>query len=69
MYHGGPVGCEEVLCPRLPAQPHLVMAGRQLYKAARDGRVDNMRRLLDQGVHPDELFVSAAPAAAGGRMC
>ena len=45
----------------------LVMA-YQLYLAAINGRVDEVRRLLDQGVPPDEYRggVSAAPAAAGG---
>ena len=50
----------------------LVMAGRQLWEAACDGQVDDVRRLLDQGVHPDDEYrdyVSAAAAAAGGRMC
>ena len=45
------------------------MAGQQLYHAAGDGRVDEVRQLLDQGVPPDEYkdpHVSAAPAAAGG---
>ena len=43
------------------------MAGQQLFNAACGGRVDEVRRLLDQGVHPDEYkYVSAAPAAAGG---
>ena len=43
-------------------------AGLQLYWAARNGEVDEVRRLLDQGVPPDEFRdeVSAAPAAAGG---
>ena len=39
---------------------------QQLYGAARHGRVDEVRRLLDQGASLDELCVSAAPAAAGG---
>ena len=45
-----------------------VMAAEQLYNAAGDGRVDEVRRLLDHGVQPDEYrnWVSAAPAAAGG---
>ena len=41
-----------------------VMAGQQLWNAAYDGRVDEVRRLLDQGVPPDEYrddLVSAAP--------
>ena len=43
------------------------MAGQQLYNAAYNGRVDEVRRLLDQGAPPDEYRrVSAAPAAAGG---
>ena len=44
------------------------MAGQQLWQAARDGRVDEARQLLDQGVHPDEYrdCVSAALTAAGG---
>ena len=44
------------------------MAGEQLYYAAINGGVDEVRRLLDQGVPPDEYRggVSAAPAAAGG---
>ena len=41
------------------------MAGEQLYLAANGGRVDEVRQLLDQGAHPDERYVSAAPAAAG----
>ena len=46
------------------------MAGWQLWDAALNGRVNDVRRLLDQGVPPDEYInVSAAPAAAGGRMC
>ena len=56
-----------LLGPRPSAVCRLVMAGQQLYEAARDGRVDDARRLLDQGVPPDEYkYVSAAPAAAGG---
>ena len=38
--------------------------GQQLHWAAHGGRVDEVRRLLDQGVHPDEYIgpnVSAAP--------
>ena len=43
------------------------MAAEQLFEAAAWGRVDEVRQLLDQGVHPDESrLVSAAPAAAGG---
>ena len=43
------------------------MAGQQLWLAADRGRVDDVRRLLDQGMPPDEYraLVSAAPAAAG----
>ena len=41
-----------------------VMAG-QLYWAALNGRLDDVRRRLDQGVHPDEFYVSTAPAVAG----
>ena len=37
-------------------------AGQQLYWAADRGQVDEVRLLLDQGVHPDEFReVSAAP--------
>ena len=47
-----------------------IMAGRQMYLAAYGGRVDEVRRLLDQGEPPDVYrdYVSAVPAAAGGRM-
>ena len=39
------------------------MAGQQLYEAACDGEVDEVRWLLDHGVHPDEYteMVSAVP--------
>ena len=58
-------GREDLYLRKLAQAP--VMAGVQLWLAAYHGRVDDVRRLLDQGVPPDEYReVSAAPAAAGG---
>ena len=60
-FFGHVAGCDD-------SKIDFVMAGLQLCDAAYNGRVDVVRRLLDQGVHPDEHRggVSATPAAAGG---
>ena len=53
---GGPHPCRR--------RRRLVMAAEQLFEAVRDGQLDDVRQLLDEGVHPNKFrnTVSAAPA-------